>query len=235
MRKSISSFSLSLIILLFLIPHITHAYQCVVEKVYDGDTFLCSGEKIRLIGIDTPESSLNPHIEKQRSLGDTKTILELGRRAKKFTQSLIPVGTKVEIELDVQPKDKYGRTLAYVWLPDGRMLNEVIVREGYAMLLTIPPNVKYEERLRKAYRYAVENGKGLWGETEIQLQVESSSQTQSYGFSCPSERPIKGNINRRGERIYHVPGSAFYDRTKPERCFATEEEAQREGFRRAGR
>jgi micrococcal nuclease len=224
-----------LILLFSLLTQITHAYQCVVEKVYDGDTFLCSGEKIRLIGIDTPESSLNPHIEKQRSLGDTKTILELGRRAKKFTQSLIPVGTKVEIELDVQPKDKYGRVLAYVWLPDGRMLNEVIVREGYAMLLTIPPNVRYEERLRKAYRYAVENGKGLWGELENQSQLESSYRAQIQGFSCPPDRPIKGNINRRGERIYHVPGGAFYDRTKPERCFATEEEAQREGFRRARR
>jgi endonuclease YncB( thermonuclease family) len=61
----------------------------VVEKVYDGDTFLCSGKKIRLICIDTTESSLNPHIEKQRSLGDTKTILELGKRAKKFTQSAL--------------------------------------------------------------------------------------------------------------------------------------------------
>jgi micrococcal nuclease len=174
-------------------------------------------------------------MEKQRSLGDTKTILELGKKAKEFTESLIPVGTKVEVELDVQPKDKYGRTLAYVWLTDGRMLNEVIVREGYAMLLTIPPNVKYEERLRKAYRYAVENGKGLWGESESQSQLKSSSETQSYGFSCPSDRPIKGNINTKGERIYHVPGGAFYGRTKPERCFATEDEAQREGFRKSKR
>ena len=62
----------------------------------------------------------------------------------------------------MQRYDRYGRVLAYVWLPDGRMLNEVLLKEGYAMLYTVPPNVKYEEKLKKAYREAVEKGKGLW-------------------------------------------------------------------------
>ncbi|MFN3265126.1 MAG: thermonuclease family protein, partial [Aquificaceae bacterium] len=56
-----------------------------------------------------------------------------------------------------------GRLLAYVWLSDGRMLNEVLVKEGYAMVYTIPPNVKYQERFLQAQRYARENRKGLWG------------------------------------------------------------------------
>ncbi|WP_457600607.1 thermonuclease family protein [Hydrogenivirga sp.] len=147
---------------LLLLPLVIFAYECTVEKVIDGDTFLCSGDRVRLIGIDTPESSYNPRVYKQRSLGDARTVVELGRRAKRFTEELIPPGTRVRLELGVQERDRYGRLLAYVWLPDGRMLNEVLLREGYAMILTIPPNVKYLSRFREAYRYAVENRKGLW-------------------------------------------------------------------------
>jgi len=138
---------------------------CEVQRVIDGDTFVCSGYTIRLIGIDTPESRPNQRAKRQaRSLGDLKTVLELGKKAKKFTQSLIPPGTEVKLEFDVQKRDRYGRLLAYVYLPDGRMLNEVLLEEGYAMLLTIPPNVKYVERFRKAQRKAVEGKRGLWNE-----------------------------------------------------------------------
>jgi micrococcal nuclease len=126
------------------------AYECVVERVIDGDTFICSGAKVRLIGVDTPESTINPHLEKQRKLGDTATVLGYGKFAKEFTQKIIPPGIKVRLEFDVQRTDKYGRLLAYVWLPDGRMLNEILLKEGYAMLYTVPPDVKYENRLRKA-------------------------------------------------------------------------------------
>ncbi len=152
---------LGLIFLLSLASFL-FAYDCIVERVIDGDTLICSGEKVRLIGIDTPESTINPYIEKQRSLGDIHTILYYGNLAKKFVERLILPGTKVRLEFDVQQRDKYGRLLAYVWLPDGRMLNEVILKEGYAMLYTVPPNVKYENRLRKTYREAIEKRKGLW-------------------------------------------------------------------------
>lgn len=135
--------------------------KCIVEKILDGDTFICSGMKIRMIGIDAPESTINPRIEKQRHLGDINTILALGKKAKNFLEILIPPGTEVTLEFDVQKYDKYGRTLAYVW--KGNMLvNEVMISEGYAMLYTVPPNVKYEHRFRKAFRQAVERQKGLW-------------------------------------------------------------------------
>jgi len=152
-------------ILLLSLHHFTLAYQCTVEKIIDGDTFFCSGEKVRLIGVDTPESTINPHIEKQRSLGSVERILYLGRKAKEFVTKIMPPGTRVRLEFDVQQRDRYGRLLAYVWLPDGRMLNEILLREGYAMLYTVPPNVKYEERFRKTSREAVEKGKGLRGES----------------------------------------------------------------------
>ncbi len=141
---------------------------CKVSKVVDGDTFHCiaNGEeiKVRLIGVDTPESHKN-----QKALRDAEKtgmpvedIIKMGKKAYEFTKRLIPEGTTVYLETDVQLTDKYGRILAYVWLPDGRMLNEVLVREGYAQVYTIPPNVKYQDVLLSAQGRAREEGKGFW-------------------------------------------------------------------------
>lgn len=143
---------------------------CSVTRVVDGDTFQCrmaSGEevKVRLIGVDTPESSYNPKARRdsERSGQSLEQILKMGRLSAEFTKKLLPLGDTVYLEFDVQKTDRYGRLLAYVWLSDGRMLNEFIIREGYASVYTIPPNVKYQERLLQAQRYARENRRGLWG------------------------------------------------------------------------
>jgi len=66
------------------------------------------------------------------------------------------------LELDVQERDKHGRLLAYVYLSDGRMLNEEIVKAGYAYALSVPPNVKYRERFLMAFREALQYKRGLW-------------------------------------------------------------------------
>ncbi len=144
---------------------------CEVVKVYDGDTFKCrleSGEevKVRLIGIDTPESRRNrkAYRDAERSGKSVEEIVRLGRMASAFTKKLIPPGTVVYLETDVQVHDRYGRLLAYVYLPDGRMLNEVLLEEGYATVYTIPPNVKYAERFVELQRRAREEGRGLWKE-----------------------------------------------------------------------
>jgi len=144
---------------------------CTVVRVVDGDTFHCTlsnGEevKVRLIGVDTPESADNPKARRdsERTGQSLEEIIKMGRQAKEFTKRLLPKGEKVYLEFDVQKTDKYGRLLAYVWLSDGRMLNEVLIREGYAQVYTIPPNVKYQERFLEAQRYARENRKGLWGQ-----------------------------------------------------------------------
>lgn len=86
----------------------------------------------------------------------------MGKEAYEFTKSLIPEGTVVYLETDIQLTDKYGRVLSYVWLPDGRMLNYILVSEGYAQVYTIPPNVKYEQLFLSAQRKAREEGKGFW-------------------------------------------------------------------------
>jgi len=138
-----------------------------VLKVVDGDTlkvqFQGKEEKIRLIGIDCPESRVTPKSQKdaQRIGEDIKKIIEMGQRASAFTESLVKEKDKVKVEFDVQKRDQYGRLLGYVYLPNGKMLNEEILKAGYASLLTYPPNVKYQERFLKAYQEVMERKRGL--------------------------------------------------------------------------
>ena len=70
----------------------------------------------------------------------------------------------IAIEHDVQERDRYGRILGYVYLSNGKMLNEEIVKAGYAMIMTMPPNVKYKDRFLRAYKQARERKRGLWKE-----------------------------------------------------------------------
>lgn len=138
-----------------------------VEKVYDGDTIrLDTGEKVRLIGIDTPESSDNPKMRRdiERTKQDMVTIMRLGKRASRFTEDLVD-RQEVRLEFDVVQRDKYGRLLAYVYLSDGRFVNEEIIKNGYAYPMTIPPNVRYADRFRVLFETAVEQKLGLWADT----------------------------------------------------------------------
>ncbi|KAB2908448.1 MAG: thermonuclease family protein [Ignavibacteriaceae bacterium] len=143
--------------------------EAIVVSVTDGDTFKAmfkgKKEKIRLIGIDTPESSRNPKAKKdaQKSRQKLDEIIAMGKEATKFARKLLRAGDKVKLEFDVSERDKYGRLLCYVYLKDGRMLNEVMVKEGYAYVMTYPPDVKYQQKFLAAFKYARENNKGLWG------------------------------------------------------------------------
>jgi micrococcal nuclease len=141
-----------------------------VVRVIDGDTFEITyrgqKERIRLIGIDTPESRANRKAERDasRSKEDIKTVVSQGKEAVQHVKRLVKPGDTVKIEFDVQQRDHYGRLLCYVYLSSGKMLNEEIIRAGYASVMTIPPNVRYQKRLLAAYREALENQVGLWGE-----------------------------------------------------------------------
>jgi len=135
-----------------------------VKRAVDGDTLqLESGERVRLIGIDTPEmhdsSKLNR--DSRNSGEDISTIKKLGRQSYEFTKKLVE-GKRVSLEFDVEKYDKYNRLLAYVYLKDGTFVNAEIVKQGYASLMTIPPNVKYSDLFLKLYREARENKRGLW-------------------------------------------------------------------------
>lgn len=130
--------------------------SCTVAKVSDGDSIRCrDGARVRLIGVDAPELDQEP----------------FGKRSRAALERRLPVGTVVTLEFDVQPRDQYGRLLAYVWR-DGRLVNEEQVAEGYAATLTVPPNVRLADRFRKALASARERNAGLWADD---------------GFSCRPE------------------------------------------------
>lgn len=123
-----------------------------VVRVVDGDTVVLDGnEKVRLIGINTPES-VDPRRPVQR----------FGKEASAYTAALLK-GKRVRVEHDVEKRDRYGRTLAYLHLEDGTFVNLRLVQEGYASAYRYPPNVKHAEEFRLAERRAREAKKGMWG------------------------------------------------------------------------
>jgi micrococcal nuclease len=138
--------------------------QYYVKRVVDGDTLaLSNGEKVRLIGVDTPEYHHSDKLRKDasRSREDAKTIQAMGKEAYEFTKGLAS-GRMVRLEFDVEKRDKYGRLLAYVYLDDGTFLNARILESGYGRVMTIPPNVKYADYFLKLQRQARDANKGLW-------------------------------------------------------------------------
>lgn len=166
-----NSLYLLLIILVLISTIPSYAQQTTtVTRIVDGDTlkvfYLGNEESIRLIGIDTPESRVNEKTKRdaERNNQDIKIIIEMGKKATRYVKGLVKPGDLITIELDVQERDRYGRILGYVYLSSGKMLNEEIVKAGYAMIMTIPPNVKYKDRFLKAYQEAREGKVGLWGE-----------------------------------------------------------------------
>lgn len=170
MRSKLICFMLPLLLTSCLLTAAANAQNLttVVIRVIDGDTIKVNlqgqTESVRLIGIDTPESRKNAKAmrDSDRSGQDMAAIVSQGKEAAAFTRSRVKKGDSVRIETDVQQRDKYHRILAYVWLSDGTMLNEAIVRAGYAQPATFPPNVRYQERFLEAARDARRNGRGLW-------------------------------------------------------------------------
>lgn len=143
-------------------------------EVLDGDTLKVKSYKnnqvfkVRLIGIDTPESNLNPKLKRelQKSTKTEKEIIKMGIISKQFTQKMVESSRFLYLEYDIQLYDKYNRKLAYVYLENGKMLNYLLVREGYAKVYTFPPNVKYQEKFLEAQKLAQKEKKGLWKGSE---------------------------------------------------------------------
>jgi micrococcal nuclease len=199
-----------------------------VERVVDGDTFVLNGgERLRLIGVDTPEVHESEKLRRdaERSGHDVGTIIALGKQASAFTKSLAPPGTQVRLEFDQQPRDRYGRLLAFVWLPDGRMLNETIVCEGYGNAYTrYPFKQEYMDRFRACEHSAREQGRGLWAEDALALTVPAPS--------AAATGDVRGNQR---SKIYHLPNCPNYNDVSPANSvvFTTETAAQEAGYRKA--
>ena len=123
--------------------------SAAVTHVTDGDTVWLSGVgKVRLIGIDTPE--VYGHVDC------------FGPAASAFAKRVLRIGTRVRYRVGREAHDRYGRVLAYLWLPDGRMFNELLAEDGYARPLTIAPNDDYAQLFAAAARRARDAGRGLW-------------------------------------------------------------------------
>lgn len=126
----------------------------IVESITDGDTLRVSGgERVRLIGIDTPELS-----------GGVECF---SREATDHLAELVPPGTAVRLVLDVEPLDRYGRTLAYLYrASDGLFVNLAMAAEGYPTQATFPPNIAHVDEFGAAVTTARDAGRGLWSACE---------------------------------------------------------------------
>lgn len=190
----------------------------LVTRVVDGDTIeIEGGQKVRYIGIDTPET-VDPR----------KGVQCFGKEAAAKNRELVE-GKRVRLEKDVSETDKYSRLLRYVYVGDS-FVNEILVKEGYAFSSTYPPDVKNQYLFTKAEKEAREASRGLWGSCGL----VAGTKTTQPATNCV----IKGNISSSGEKIYHMPGQRYYNQTvidegKGERWFCTEEEAKSAGWRKS--
>lgn len=126
--------------------------KTTVERVIDGDTIvIASGEKVRMILVDSPES-VHPDEKRNTVHGDI---------ASNFTRKILYKAI-IYLEKDISERDKYGRLLRYVYLEDGICFNELLVKEGYANISIYPPDIKYVDAIREAEKYARKENKGLW-------------------------------------------------------------------------
>ncbi|MFJ7825158.1 thermonuclease family protein [Psychrobacillus sp. NPDC096623] len=203
-----------------------------VVEVIDGDTIKVKYngniEKVRYLLIDTPET--NHH-----TLGKQP----FGQESKQRNKELLNSGD-VTIEFDVGNRiDDYGRMLAYVYV-DGESVQETLLEEGLARVAYVfPPNTRYLDEFEKATEIAEKKKMGVW-QTEdyvtnrgFDVSVRANKNTQEAVQSA-KKCNIKGNINRQGKKIYHLPTGKYYEQTNPEEWFCTEQDATKAGFKKSG-
>ncbi len=152
-RGSIHRAALFLIVLLGLSSYCRPKAEFQVVRVIDGDTIVIeNNERVRYIGMDTPE------------LARGKRPAEpYADEAKAFNQRLVG-GKRVRLEFDKEERDRFGRLLAYVYVGEV-MVNEELVRSGLARAAAYPPNLRYRSRFEKLEEEAKEDGRGIWGKS----------------------------------------------------------------------
>ncbi len=198
----------------------------IVEEVVDGDTIIIeNGIRVRLLGVDAPERSEC-----------------FGKEAGIKLRGLV-LGREVVLEKDQTASDNYGRLLRYVILRNGNpevddiFINKELVRGGYAKSAYVKPNRRYLSQLQAAEREAQGEGSGMWGVCDA---VNKPANLEREQASVPSSKDcvIKGNINKRYEKDYFLPGCPNYkrvkiDERKGEKWFCTESEAKADGWEKS--
>lgn len=206
-------------------------------SVIDGDTIEIHGERIRLNGIDAPESAQLCQDQKGKSYqcgAEAATAI-----AKILAQSRPTVCSFVE-------RDQYGRMVADCYRADGENLATLMVSAGYALDWPRYSRGRYASEQQHAKAQKLGMWRGNFTEPWEWRQQRAADAPVLRGpamligtkSEAPSDCAIKGNISSKGERIYHVPGQQYYDRTKispskGERMFCSEAEAQAAGWRRS--
>lgn len=212
-----------------------------VVKIVSGDTIhvFVNGdvERVRYIGVIAPD----PGDGKPQS-GDPQ-----GREALEFNRGLTNA-KNVRLELDVQERDPEGRLLAYIWIGDV-LVNAEMIGQGFGQVTVGGPNIRHQETLLRRQEQARAAKLGIWktagpapppakGAPAAPKTAQARpGVAPTTGWSCPLSHPIKADFNTySSERcIYYVPGSAAYAESRTERCYASEDEARRDGCRRSRR
>jgi micrococcal nuclease len=178
----------------------TPSYRLCI-RVIDGDTIILDGnETIRLIGVDTPETK-DPR----------KLVQYYGQEAYEFTKSQVE-GKNVRLEYDQQKIDKYGRTLAYVFLEDGTMLNSLIIVRGYGFAYTEFP-FKHLDHFRSLEKMAKEWGAGLWAkQAEEQKAIANKAGTSQQAKKSDLEDAIV-YVTKTGAK-YHTGSCSYLSKSK---------------------
>ena len=220
-----------------------------LQEVIDGDTIRInyngSSEKVRLLLVDTPETN-------HETLGEQP----YGPEAKQFVKQLLDGQQTVYLEFDVSYRDKYKRLLAYVYTEDGISVQEQLLKNSLARVAYIyDPNTKHVDWFKSIQKTAQKSATGIWSVEDYvtnrgydkeayyaTVKEEDEKENKSDGSSDGSTSTntdnscvIKGNINSKGNKIYHMPGQRDYDNTVPEEMFCTVEEAEAAGFIPASR
>lgn len=145
-------------ILMIRPPNMVGKCKAKIVRVVDGDTYVVRrfGKefKVRIIGVDTPESCVPSTYY--------KTNTKMGKYVSEEVKNKLRNNMTVYLEYDKQRQDKYGRTLAYVYFPTGKMVQMWLLKKGYAAPLPIKPNIKYEELFHKTAAKAIKHRKGIW-------------------------------------------------------------------------
>jgi len=192
-----------LIFMAFICLAPVNNFSGMVRFVYDGDTIiLTDGQKIRYMGIDAPEIGHDGNESEFMALSS----LKLNRK--------LVSGKRVALEYDSQKTDKYGRSLAYVFLETGDMVNAILIRKGMAHVLLTSHGLKYKDLLLEYQRKAITEKIGIWSNQEITEHKIYSGNLNSCRFHR-SDCPFGKQISRKNLVIFKSLKDAFWEGFSP--------------------